>query len=163
MATCRRYVVVCHKLNDALLRNVLNTQHSRENVLLISGNLQLGMGATVWMYEGELHENLKLHVASGAAIFTILLRRRVAFQHRTATCRPLFKPSVSLLSTYRQSSCVSYFYRTFKVFIWLSLIPTNWVQNSACQQMSSFTSRWKFNLTLWAIKLPGTKSTQTCQ
>jgi hypothetical protein len=42
-----------------------------------------------------------VHVASGAAIFTLLLRRRVAFLHRVATCRPLFKPSVSLLSTYK--------------------------------------------------------------
>jgi len=73
-------------------------------------------------YEGELHENLKLHVASGATIFAPLLRRRVAFLHRTATCRPLFKPWVSLFSTYRQSSCVSNFYRTFKVFIWFSLV-----------------------------------------
>jgi hypothetical protein len=40
-----------------------------------------------------------VHVASGAAIFTLLLRRRVLFLHRTATCLPLFKPSVSLLST----------------------------------------------------------------
>jgi len=52
-------------------------------------------------YEDESHENLKLHVARVAAIFTLLLRRRVAFLHRTATCRPLFKPSVSLLSTYK--------------------------------------------------------------
>ena len=63
-----------------------------------------------------------VHVASGSAIFTLLLRRRVAFLYRTATCRPLFKPSASLLSTYRQSICVSNFCRTFKVFIWLSLI-----------------------------------------
>ena len=42
-----------------------------------------------------------VHVASEAAIFTLLLRRRVAFLHRTATCRPLFKPSVSPLSTYK--------------------------------------------------------------
>jgi hypothetical protein len=51
------------------------------------------------------------HVASGAAIFTLLLRRRVAFLHSTATCRLLFKPLVSpkrkkttlvsLLSTYK--------------------------------------------------------------
>jgi hypothetical protein len=38
---------------------------------------------------------------SGAAIFTLLLRRRVAFLHHTATCRPLFIPWVSLLSTYK--------------------------------------------------------------
>jgi len=44
-----------------------------------------------------------VHVASGAAIFTLLLRRRVAFLHRTATCRPLFKPWVSLLPSYRTS------------------------------------------------------------
>jgi len=33
-----------------------------------------------------------VHAASGAAIFILLLRRRVAFLYRTATCRPLFKP-----------------------------------------------------------------------
>jgi len=33
-----------------------------------------------------------VHVASGAAIFTLLLLRLVAFLHHTATCRPLFKP-----------------------------------------------------------------------
>jgi hypothetical protein len=33
-----------------------------------------------------------VHVASGAAIFTLLLRRRVVFLHRNATCRPFFKP-----------------------------------------------------------------------
>ena len=38
-----------------------------------------------------------VHVTSGAAIFTLLLRRRVVLMHRTATCRPLFKPWVSLL------------------------------------------------------------------
>jgi len=42
-----------------------------------------------------------LHFARGAAIFTLLLRHRVAFLHRTATCRPLFKPWVLLLSTYK--------------------------------------------------------------
>jgi hypothetical protein len=31
-------------------------------------------------------------IASVAAIFTLLLRRRVAFLHRTATCQSLFKP-----------------------------------------------------------------------
>ena len=61
-------------------------------------------------------------VASGAATFTLLLRRRVAFLYRTATCQPLFKPSVSLLSTGRQSSCGSNFYRTFKILLWLSLV-----------------------------------------
>ena len=42
-----------------------------------------------------------VHVASAFAIFTLLLCRHVAFLHRTATCRPLFKPSVSLLSSYK--------------------------------------------------------------
>jgi len=32
-----------------------------------------------------------VHFAKGAAIFTVLLRHRVAFLHRTATCQPLFK------------------------------------------------------------------------
>jgi len=74
------------------------------------------------VYKGESHENLRLHVASKTAIFSLLLRHHVAFLHRTATYRPLFKLWVSLLSTYRQSSCVSNFCRTFKVFIWLSLV-----------------------------------------
>ena len=42
-----------------------------------------------------------VHVASGAAKFTLLIRRHVAFPHRIATCRPLFKPWASLLSTYK--------------------------------------------------------------
>ena len=42
-----------------------------------------------------------VYVASGAAIFTLLLHRHVAFLHCTATCWPLFKPWVSLLPTYR--------------------------------------------------------------
>ena len=66
--------------------------------------------------------------ASGAAIFTLLLRRRVAFLHRTAACRPLFKLSVSLLSTYRQTSCVLNCYRTFKIFIGLSLVVARKLQ-----------------------------------
>jgi len=42
-----------------------------------------------------------VHVASGTAIITLLLRRPVSFLLRIATCRPLFKPWVSLLSTYK--------------------------------------------------------------
>jgi len=42
-----------------------------------------------------------VHVASGSAIITLLLRRSVAFLHRTATCRPFFRLWVSLLPTYR--------------------------------------------------------------
>jgi len=38
---------------------------------------------------------------AGPPYFTLLLRRRVAFLHHTATCRPLFKPWVSLLPTYK--------------------------------------------------------------
>ena len=85
-----------------------------------------------WISMGCTSSNLKkrmtehcsslVHVASGVAIFTLLLRRRVAFLHRAATCRPLFKPWVSFGQLIRQSSCVSNFYRTFKVFIWLSLV-----------------------------------------
>jgi len=39
-----------------------------------------------------------VHVSSGTAIFTLLLRRRIAFLHRAAICRPLFKQPVSMLS-----------------------------------------------------------------
>ena len=78
-----------------------------------------------------------VHVANGAAIFTLILRRRVPFLHRTATCRPLFKPSVSLLWTYKQSSCVSKFYRNFKVFIWLSLVHPGSIKDGG-----KFLARW---------------------
>jgi hypothetical protein len=57
-------------------------------------------------------------VASRAAVFTLLLRRRVAFLHCTATCQKLFKSWVTLLP----SGCVSNFYCTFKVFNWISLV-----------------------------------------
>ena len=47
-----------------------------------------------------------VHVASGAANFTPLLHRPVAFLHLTATCWPLFKPSVSLLSHMKTLNCM---------------------------------------------------------
>jgi hypothetical protein len=50
----------------------------------------------------SLHCSSSVHVASGAAVFTLLLRRRVAFVHCTATCRQLFKPWTTLLPTYRK-------------------------------------------------------------
>ena len=61
------------------------------------------MGFTPSLLKKRLTERCSslVHVASRAAIFTLLLRRHVAFLHHTATCRPLFKPSVSLLSTYK--------------------------------------------------------------
>jgi len=47
------------------------------------------------------HCSSLVHVASGAALFTLLLHRRVAFLHCSATCRPFFKPWVLQLPTYR--------------------------------------------------------------
>jgi len=83
----------------------------------------ISMGFTPSLFKKRMTDRCSslMQAASGADIFTLLLCRRVAFLHHTATCWPLFKPSVSLLSTYRQSSCGSNFYRTFKVFVWLSL------------------------------------------
>jgi hypothetical protein len=66
-----------------------------------------------------------VHVASGAAVFTLLLRRRVAFLHHTATCRHLFKPWVTLLPTYRQIKQCFKFLLHFKFFIWISLVILN--------------------------------------
>jgi hypothetical protein len=54
-----------------------------------------------------------VHVASRAAVFTPLLRRRVAFVHCTATCRQLFKPWVTLLPTYRKIERCSEFLSHF--------------------------------------------------
>jgi len=53
----------------------------------------ISMGFTPSLLKKRMTEHCSslVHVASGAAIFTLLLRRRVAFLHRTATCRPLFK------------------------------------------------------------------------
>ena len=61
------------------------------------------MGFTPSLLKKRMTERCSsmVHVASGASIFILLLRRRVAFLHRTATCQSLFKPSVSLLSTYK--------------------------------------------------------------
>jgi hypothetical protein len=51
-----------------------------------------------------------VHVANGATIFTLLLHHRVVFLHRTATCRQLFKPLVTLLPTYRKiEQCFEFF------------------------------------------------------
>jgi len=52
------------------------------------------MGFTPSLHKKGMTERYSslVHAAIGAAIFTLLLRRRVAFLHRTATCRPLFKP-----------------------------------------------------------------------
>ena len=74
----------------------------------------ISMGFTASLLKKLMTERCSslVHVASGAASFTLLLHRRVAFLHHTATCRPLFKPSVSLLSTWN-------FSRTFKIFIWI--------------------------------------------
>ena len=53
------------------------------------------------LYEGESHENLKYILSRN-----LLNTKGTQFLHfsmlyRTATCRPLFKPSESLLSTYK--------------------------------------------------------------
>jgi len=79
----------------------------------------ISMGFTLSLLEKRMTERCSslVHVASRAATYTLLLRRRFAFLHHTASCRPLYKPSVSLLSTYRQSSCGSNCCRTFKIFI----------------------------------------------
>ena len=63
----------------------------------------ISMGFTPSLLKKHMIEHYPslVHVASGVVIFTLLLRRRVASLHRTATCRPLFKPWVSLLSTYK--------------------------------------------------------------
>jgi len=63
----------------------------------------ISMGFTPSLRKKRMTERCSslVHVASGASIFTVLLCHRVAFLHRTATCRPLFKPWVSLLPTYR--------------------------------------------------------------
>ena len=95
---------------------------------------RISMGFTPSLLKKRMTEGSSslVHVVSGAVIFTPLLRCRVASLHRTDTCRPLFKPSVSLLSTYRQSSCGSKFCRTFQIFIWLSLVYINLCKNRQC-------------------------------
>jgi len=61
------------------------------------------MGFTPSLLKKRMTERCSslVHVASGAAIFTLLLRCRVTFLHLANACRPLFKPWVSLLSTYK--------------------------------------------------------------
>ena len=61
----------------------------------------ISMGFNPSLFKKRMTERCSslVHVSSWAAILTLLLRRNVAFLHRTATCRPLFKPWVSLLPT----------------------------------------------------------------
>ena len=81
----------------------------------------ISMGFTPSLLKKRMTESCSslVHVARGTATFTLLLRRRVAFLHRAATCRPLFKPPIPLLSTDRQSSCVLNCYHNFKMCIWI--------------------------------------------
>jgi len=53
------------------------------------------MGFTPSLLKKRMTERCSplVHVASRTAIFTLLLRRRVAFLHRTATCQPLCQPA----------------------------------------------------------------------
>ena len=64
----------------------------------------ISMGLTPSLLKKWMTERCSslVHVAGGAASFTLQLRRRVVFLHRTATCRPLFKPWVSLLPTHKK-------------------------------------------------------------
>jgi len=61
------------------------------------------MGFTLSLLKKRMTDAVLLWcmLLGGATIFTLLLCRRVAFLHCIATCQPLFKPSVSLLSTYK--------------------------------------------------------------
>jgi len=69
-----------------------------------------------------------VHVASGAAIVTLLLRRRLRSS--------IVLPPVGHSSNHEyhccqltgQSSGVSNFYHTFKVFIWLTFVYTRMLQ-----------------------------------
>jgi len=56
------------------------------------------MGFTPSLHKKRMTEHCSflVHDASGAAIFTLMLCRRVAFLHCTATCWPLFKPVADL-------------------------------------------------------------------
>ena len=63
----------------------------------------ISIGFTHSLFKKQMTERCSslVHVSSGAAIFTLLLRRRVAFLHRTTTCRQFLKPWVLLLSPYK--------------------------------------------------------------
>jgi hypothetical protein len=63
----------------------------------------ISMGFTSSLLKKRMTEccSSLVHVVSGAAIFTLLLCRHVAFLHCTASCQPLFNSWVILLSTYK--------------------------------------------------------------
>jgi hypothetical protein len=84
----------------------------------------ISMGFTSSLLKKRMTEPCSslVHVASGAAIFTLLLRRRVAFLHSNATVGHSSNHEYHCCQLTRQSSCVSNFYRTFNGFIWLSLV-----------------------------------------
>jgi hypothetical protein len=78
-----------------------------------------------WILMGFTTSLLKqqmVHVTSRAIIFTQLRRRRVAFLHFTALVGHSSDHECHCCLLTRQSSCVSNFYHTFVVFIWISLV-----------------------------------------
>ena len=103
----------------------------------------ISVGFTHSLFKNRRHNAVLLWCvfASGTAIFTLLLRRRVAFLHRTATCRPLFKPSVSLLSTYKTVELWFEFLSHFYDFH--LTVPRTWHTSRETQcVVISKTSRW---------------------
>ena len=95
----------------------------------------ISMGFTPSLLKKQMTDAVLLWCVLQAvpAFFTLLLRRRVAFMYRTATCRPLFKPWVSLLSTYKTIELCFEFLSHFKVFIWHSLsYILLWYKDSGC-------------------------------
>jgi len=106
---------------------------------------------SIVLYEGESNENLK-YVLSRNLLNTKRTRwLHFSMYYLNATCRSLFKPWVSLLKLTRQSSCGSNFYRTFKVFIWLSLVrgvlkQTNSLRlnvNTSMASVCEVACRWR--------------------
>jgi hypothetical protein len=78
--------------------------------------ISIGFTPSILIKRITEHCSSLVHVASGAAMFTLLLCHHVAFLHLTTTCRPPFKPWVLLLSTYNTIELCFKFLSHFKGF-----------------------------------------------
>jgi len=128
------------------------------------------MGFTPSLRKKRMTEHCSslVHVASEAAIFTSLLHRRVAFLHRTATCRPLFKPWMSLLPTYRTVERCFEFLSLFEVFHLTHLHMSSLICLSAifyivfAMKDDRFLGWYAWTLGWWALPGLGIYVTLTC-
>jgi len=87
-----------------------------------------------------------VHVASGATIFTLLLRRRVAFLHRTATLSATLQSMSIIVVNLLNNRAVFRIFITLLKFSFNSpsqfVTRNNWYAHG-CKDGAAVTRRWR--------------------